>query len=103
MIRDRVDTALDLGTGCGIQALHLDAHCGSIVATDTNPRALALAAATATLNDMTWDLRAGSLFEPVAGERFDLIVSNPPFVVGAAHRTTSTVTPDGPATPCAPS
>lgn len=83
VIRDRVDTALDLGTGCGIQALHLDAHCGSIVATDTNPRALALAAATATLNDMTWDLRAGSLFEPVAGERFDLIVSNPPFVVGA--------------------
>lgn len=77
VIRDRVDTALDLGTGCGIQALHLDAHCGSIVATDTNPRALALAAATATLNDMTWDLRAGSLFEPVAGERFDLIVSNP--------------------------
>ncbi len=83
VIRDRVDTALDLGTGCGVQALHLDAHCGSIVATDTNPRALALAAATATLNDMTWDLRAGSLFEPVAGERFDLIVSNPPFVVGA--------------------
>lgn len=83
VIRDRVDSALDLGTGCGIQALHLDAHCTSIVATDTNPRALALASATARLNDMNWDLRAGSLFEPVAGERFDLIVSNPPFVVGA--------------------
>ncbi|MGC4932486.1 DUF7059 domain-containing protein [Gordonia sp. DT30] len=83
IIRDRVGTALDLGTGCGIQALHLAAHCDSIVATDTNPRALALAAATARLNGMRWDLRAGSLFEPVAGERFDLIVSNPPFVVGA--------------------
>jgi hypothetical protein len=47
---------------------------------------LALAAATARLNGMSWDLRHGSLFEPVAGERFDLIVSNPPFVVGAgAH------------------
>ncbi|MFT4043124.1 MAG: methyltransferase [Gordonia sp. (in: high G+C Gram-positive bacteria)] len=86
IIRDPVESALDLGTGCGIQALHLDAHCGRIVATDTNPRALALAAATARLNGMTWDLRAGSLFEPVAGERFDLIVSNPPFVVGAGSQ-----------------
>ncbi|CAN5354265.1 methyltransferase [soil metagenome] len=82
VVRDPVRSALDLGTGCGIQALHLDAHTDHIVATDTNPRALALAAATARLNGMSWDLRHGSLFEPVAGERFDLIVSNPPFVVG---------------------
>ncbi|MFB1295188.1 methyltransferase [Mycobacterium sp. pW049] len=82
VVRRRVGRALDLGTGCGIQALHLNAHCDEIVATDTNERALALAAATARLNGMTWDLRRGSLFEPVAGERFDLIVSNPPFVVG---------------------
>ncbi|OBF27989.1 methyltransferase [Mycobacterium sp. ACS4331] len=82
VIRTPVARALDLGTGCGIQALHLDGHCEQIVATDTNERALALAAATARLNGMTWDLRRGSLFEPVAGERFDLIVSNPPFVVG---------------------
>lgn len=81
--RSPVRTALDLGTGCGVQALHLDAHCEHIVATDTNERALALAAATARLNGMSWELRGGSLFEPVAGERFDLIVSNPPFVVGA--------------------
>lgn len=83
IIRQPAGRVLDIGTGCGIQALHLDAHCDEIVATDTNHRALALAAATARLNGMTWDLRAGSLFEPVAGERFDLIVSNPPFVVGA--------------------
>lgn len=83
VIRTPVGRALDLGTGCGIQALHLDAHCNEIVATDTNERALALAGATARLNDMSWDLRCGSLFEPVGGERFDLIVSNPPFVVGA--------------------
>ncbi|MGV9797236.1 DUF7782 domain-containing protein [Mycobacterium sp. NPDC003449] len=83
VVRTPVRRALDLGTGCGIQALHLDAHCTDIVATDTNPRALALAAATARLNGMSWDLRCGSLFEPVAGERFDLIVSNPPFVVGS--------------------
>ncbi|MFE0751439.1 methyltransferase [Gordonia sp. NPDC058843] len=83
VIREPVRRALDIGTGCGIQALHLDTHCEQIVATDTNDRALALAAATARLNGMSWDLRSGSMFEPVAGERFDLIVSNPPFVVGA--------------------
>lgn len=86
VIRTPVQRALDLGTGCGIQALHLDGHCAEIVATDTNERALALAAATARLNGMSWDLRQGSLFEPVAGERFDLIVSNPPFVVGSGAR-----------------
>jgi methylase of polypeptide subunit release factors len=83
VVRAPVERALDLGTGCGVQALHLDAHCAQVVATDTNERALALAAATARLNGMSWDLRRGSLFEPVAGDRFDLIVSNPPFVVGA--------------------
>lgn len=81
-IRTPVGRALDLGTGCGIQALHLHGHSADVVATDTNERALALAAATARLNGMSWDLRHGSLFEPVAGERFDLIVANPPFVVG---------------------
>ena len=86
VIRQPVRTALDVGTGCGIQALHLSGHCEHIVATDTNPRALALAAATARLNGLSWDLRRGSLFEPVAGERFDLIVSNPPFVVGSGAR-----------------
>jgi methylase of polypeptide subunit release factors len=86
VVREPVGRALDLGTGCGIQALHLDAHCAEVVATDTNERALALAAATARLNRMSWDLRCGSLFEPVGGERFDLIVSNPPFVVGAGDR-----------------
>ncbi|MCV7047417.1 class I SAM-dependent methyltransferase [Mycobacterium frederiksbergense] len=83
VIRTPVRRALDLGTGCGIQALHLDGHCEQIVGTDTNERALKVAAATARLNGMSWDLRSGSLFEPVAGERFDLIVSNPPFVVGS--------------------
>ena len=86
VIREPVGTALDLGTGCGIQALHLSGHAEHIVATDTNDRALALAAATARINGLSWELRAGSLFEPVAGERFDLIVSNPPFVVGAGDR-----------------
>jgi predicted RNA methylase len=86
VIRTPVGRALDLGTGCGIQALHLNGHCEEIVGTDTNARALKLAAATARVNGMSWDLRSGSLFEPVAGEGFDLIVSNPPFVIGSGAR-----------------
>lgn len=73
--------ALDLGTGCGIQALHLADRVDRIVATDVNPRALRLTRWTATLNEVQLDVRAGGLFEPVAGERFDLIVSNPPYVI----------------------
>ena len=70
---------LDLGTGCGIQALHLDAD--AIVATDLNPRALDLARISLGLSGVAADLREGSLYEPVAGERFDLIVTNPPYVI----------------------
>lgn len=82
-IRRPVKRALDLGTGCGVQSLHLSAHTETIVATDTNPRALTFAAASAQLSGVTWETRQGSLYEPVAGERFDLVVSNPPFVVSA--------------------
>ncbi len=73
--------ALDLGTGCGVQSLHLGRYCERIVATDTSTRALAFAAFNAALAGVDWELRAGDLWEPVDGERFDLIVSNPPFVI----------------------
>ncbi len=80
-VRRPVGRALDLGTGCGVQALHLARHSDLVVATDVNRRALALATMTARLNGVDVDLRAGSLYEPVAGERFDLIATNPPFVI----------------------
>ncbi len=83
-VRDPVDRALDLGTGSGVQALHLAAHSGQVVATDLNPRALAMARITAGLCGVQVDLRAGDLLEPVAGERFGLVVTNPPFVVSPA-------------------
>lgn len=77
-----VETALDLGTGCGIQAMHLSRHSARVLATDISARALWLAGLNAELNGIrTIDLRLGSLFEPVAGERFDQIASNPPFVI----------------------
>ncbi len=81
-VRTPVDRALDVGTGCGVQALHLSTHAARVTATDRNPRALAFAAATARLNGLTWDLREGDLLEPVRDSRFDLLVANPPFVVG---------------------
>jgi methylase of polypeptide subunit release factors len=79
--RTPVDRALDIGTGCGVQALHLSRHATEVVATDISARALELAATTAALSGRHWDLRRGSLLEPVAGRRFDLVVANPPFVV----------------------
>jgi SAM-dependent methyltransferase len=81
-LRSPVARALDMGTGSGVQALLLSRHADEVMATDLNPRALAFAAFNAALNGVTTiDLRAGSLFEPVAGEQFDLVVSNPPYVV----------------------
>ena len=82
-VRAPVGRALDIGTGCGVQALHASRHSAQVVATDLSARALALAAMTAQLSDVRLDLREGDLLAPVDGETFDLVVSNPPFVVGA--------------------
>ncbi len=79
--RRQVGTALDLGTGCGIQTVHLADHADRVVATDLNPRALDLARITLGLNQVEADLRLGSLYEPVAGQGFDLVVTNPPYVM----------------------
>ncbi len=86
--RDPVGRTLDLGTGCGVQALHAARHSGHVVATDLSRRALQLAGLTAALSGVPLELRAGDLLEPVAGESFDLVVSNPPFVIGAPDRRT---------------
>lgn len=79
--RGHVGRVLDLGCGGGIQALHASRHADHVVATDLSPRALAFAAFNAALNGIELELREGSLLEPVAGEQFDLVVSNPPFVI----------------------
>lgn len=79
--RGPVERALDVGTGSGIQALHLSADANDVVVTDLSERALAYAIFNSALNGLTWDVRQGSMLEPVEGETFDLIVSNPPFVI----------------------
>ena len=81
-VRRRVQKALDLGTGCGIQALLAAKHAERVVATDVNPRALAFARFNARLNGIdNIEFRLGNVFEPVEGERFGLLVANPPYVI----------------------
>lgn len=76
--------ALDLGTGSGCIALSLAAEgrFRRIVATDLSAGALDLAAENLARVEpgTSVELRAGSWFEPVRGERFDVIVSNPPYI-----------------------
>ena len=103
--RTPVRTALDLGCGCGIQTLYLLRHAEHVVATDISARALAFTAFNAALAGVSvtgsapgaasetdvkpgpasgsgrLELLHGSLLESVAGRRFDLIASNPPFVL----------------------
>ena len=90
-VRTPVRTALDLGTGCGIQALHATRHAERVTATDVNPRALRITALSHALSgERRPELRQGSLYEPLGeDERYDLIVSNPPFVItpGPSHGT----------------
>ncbi|AWB84152.1 methyltransferase [Corynebacterium liangguodongii] len=81
-----VDSVLDLGCGSGVQALAQSGCAQRVVATDVHPRALDLARATLSANGVgNVELREGSWFEPVRGERFDRIVANPPFVVGTGE------------------
>jgi SAM-dependent methyltransferase len=81
-VRRASRATLDLGTGNGFQAFLAAQHSERVVATDRNPRAVEMATFNARLNGLhTVECREGDLFDPVAGETFDLIVSNPPFIV----------------------
>ncbi|MBC7373306.1 MAG: class I SAM-dependent methyltransferase, partial [Frankiales bacterium] len=86
--RTPVGRTLDLGAGSGIQALLAEGHSSTVVATDASPRATAYALLSGALNGQVLDARTGDLLAPVAGELFDLVVSNPPFVIGPHSRYT---------------
>lgn len=78
----RAGLALDIGTGCGIQALRLRRLVDRVVATDISERALRFTRLNALVNDVDGiETRHGSLFDPVDGESFDRVASNPPFVI----------------------
>jgi hypothetical protein len=86
-IRNPVGRALDLGTGCGFQALLAARHADSVTATDRNPRAVGFARFNAALNGMDHvECREGDLFAATGDERFDLIVCNPPYVISPSSR-----------------
>lgn len=86
-VRGNMGRALDLGTGCGFQAFLATQHCDQVVAVDRNPRAVAITGFNARLNGLdAVECREGDLFAPVEGETFDLIVSNPPFVISPETR-----------------
>lgn len=85
-------TAFELGTGCGVIAMYLRSiGYQQVIASDISVRALWMAAINVRLNRIAAgiEFRLGSLFAPVAGERFDVIASNPPFVISPQQEGTA--------------
>ena len=81
---------LDLGTGSGIVAISLALECPAVtvVAVDLSPGAISVARTNAGRLGAAVDFRQGDWFAPVAGESFELIVANPPYVAaGDPHLT----------------
>lgn len=80
----RNSEVLDMGTGSGVCAIFAARHASRVVAVDINAAAARCARINASLNQLESriEVRHGDLFEPVAGERFDRILFNPPFVIG---------------------
>jgi methylase of polypeptide subunit release factors len=76
---------LDLGTGCGIGAIFAARLGCTVVGVDINPQAVRCARLNLLLNCLEHrvEIRPGDLFDPVAAERFDLVLFNPPFYRGA--------------------
>ena len=81
-IRRPLEATLDLGAGCGILAIIAAGHSRRVVATDLNPRATEFARFNVWLNGaQNVECLTGDTFQPVQGQTFDLIASNPPFFV----------------------
>jgi release factor glutamine methyltransferase len=69
---------LEIGAGLGLAAVLAARTGASVVATDVVPAAVEIVRVNAALNGVTVDARLGDCYAPVAGERFDLVCSNPP-------------------------
>lgn len=83
----RFEKVWDLGCGSGAISIALASHCEKVIATDISARALDYAKESAALNKIqNIDFRLGSLTSPIRNETFDLIVSNPPFVIGGVTK-----------------
>jgi release factor glutamine methyltransferase len=82
---DREHEVLDMGTGSGVGAVFAAKYARRVVAVDINPAAVRCAGINALINSAEGrvEVRHGDLFAPVQGEKFDLILFNPPFLRGA--------------------
>lgn len=80
---------LDIGSGSGCIAIVIARNLpdATVISVDISPEAIELARRNADRNEVQVDFRQGSIFEPVQGERFDLIVSNPPYISEADIET----------------
>jgi len=78
------ESMVDLGTGSGALALAVKKQrpAAKVVAVEASAAALVVARRNATKLGLEIDFRHGRWFEPLGGERFDLVVSNPPYVAG---------------------
>jgi len=86
-IRQHSKATLDLGAGCGTHALLAAAHSDKVVALDLNQRAVRFANFNARLNNLSHvECVSGDLFTPVQDRSFDLVLSNPPFVISPESR-----------------
>ena len=90
LVRPEVEV-LDMGTGSGVCALFAARHARRVIAMDINAAAVRCAQINALMNQLhtRLEVRHGDLFAAVAGERFDLVLFNPPFVRAAAAATAS--------------
>ncbi|MDQ3827038.1 MAG: methyltransferase [Actinomycetota bacterium] len=78
---------LDIGTGAGALALAAArAGAASVTAVDLSLRSIATTWLNCRIHRVQCTVRRGDLFEPVAGQRFDLILANPPYVPAATNR-----------------
>ena len=84
-------SVLDVGCGAGSLALVAKARkAGRVLGVDLDPRAVAWARLNAALNELDVEFRCGDLLAPVHDERFDRIVSQPPFVTQPASIAATT-------------
>lgn len=75
---------LDMGTGSGVGAVFAAKCAAKVVAVDINPAAIRCTRINALLNNLDdiIEVRQGNLFEPLQAERFDVILFNPPYLMG---------------------
>jgi len=76
--------ALDMGTGSGVGAIFAARRGYQVVAVDLNPEAVRCARVNVLMNgfEERVQVRQGDLFAPVADEKFDLVLFNPPYFRG---------------------